>query len=185
MWTRIVAKVTLPHDRDRGLTDAEELRIGIVDAHANGETRREVHPVERTFDVGQAVGELRVLGQDSVADAFDMAVEAAVGMAHEIDVDVRADGDVFELGLAVVGDDIPGARVDEGEQGRARMSVGSDGDVHAGDVGVEGSDDAGAFEIEPGAVHLRCQGGTLRLWCLDAVDGVDGLAQLRLGLGGL
>ena len=30
---------TLPHDRDCGLADTEELRVGIIDAHANGETR--------------------------------------------------------------------------------------------------------------------------------------------------
>ena len=86
---------TLPHDRDGGLADAEELRVGVVDADANREPRREVYPVERALDVGQAVGELAVLGEDSEANALDVAVEAAVGMTHEIDLDVRADGDVL------------------------------------------------------------------------------------------
>src|ERR1700733_9217079 len=103
-----------------------------------------------------------------------MTAEAAVRMPHEIDVDVRPDGDTLELGLAVVGDDIPGACVDEGEQGCAWMSVGSNGDVHAGDVGIERSEDAGAFQVEPGTVHLRRQGRALRLWCLDAAEGVGG-----------
>ena len=112
---RTVATGRLPHDRDGGLADAEELRVGVVDAHANGEPRREMHPVECALDVGQAVRDPAVLRENSVANALDVAIEAAVGVAHQIDVDVCADGDVLELGLAVVGDDVPGACIDESE----------------------------------------------------------------------
>ena len=72
-----------------------------------GNRRREMHPVERALDIGQAVGELAVFGKDAEADALHVAFEPAVGVPHDIDVDMRADGDGLELGLAVVGDDVP------------------------------------------------------------------------------
>ena len=161
------------------------MRIGVVDAYANRKPRREVYPVQCALDVGQTVSEPSVLRENSVADALHVAFETTIGVAHEINVHLRPDGDVLELGLTVVGDDVPGARIDEGEYRRTGMSISAYGEIQTRDISVERSDNACALKIKPGAIDLGNPCGSLRFGSFDAIDGMNSLAELRLGLSSL
>src|SRR5260370_38930880 len=118
-------------------------------------------PCECALDIWQAASDFSVFRENAIADALYVAFEPAVRMCHHIDIDGGADMDVLQLGLAIVGDDVPVASVDEGEQRAARVGVGAQGDGHAGYIGIEGSEDASALKIEACAVHLGGLGGGL------------------------
>src|ERR1700681_791751 len=73
-----LAAMSLPHNRDGCCSDAEQLWVGIVNMHADGEPRGEMHPVKRALDIRQATGDLAVFGEDPVTDALYMASKSAV-----------------------------------------------------------------------------------------------------------
>src|SRR6266851_2704321 len=113
-----------------------------------------MHPVQRALNIWQAAGDLSVFREDTVPDALHVAFEPAVRVCHHIDIDEGADMDVLQLGLAVVGDDVPVTSVDESEQRRARMGVGTQRDVHVGYISIEGSEDASSLKIEARVIDL-------------------------------
>src|SRR5271154_4607208 len=90
--------------------------------------------------------------------------------------------DIFQFGLAVVGNDIPVAAIDESKDRAAWMRVFANRDVHVGDVGIEGGGNSSALEIESRAVNLGCFSGPLCQQSFNSANGVDGLAEPRLGL---
>ena len=62
------------------------------------------------------------------------------------------------------------------------MSISAYGEIQTGDISVERSDDACAPKIEPGAIDPGSPCGSLRFGSFDAIDGMNSLAELRLGL---
>src|SRR5512140_3214468 len=95
----------LPDDGDGGGADAEQHRIGILHVDAYGEPCRQMNPVEGALDIGQPGGHAPILREDTKACAFDDAVELAIGMPHQINVDMHAVTDVADVGLSVIGND--------------------------------------------------------------------------------
>src|ERR1700732_5085193 len=83
-----LAAISLPHDRDSCRSNAEQLPIGIVNVDADWKPRREMHPVERALNIGQAAYDLAIFGEDAVADALHVACKSAVRVSHHVDVDV-------------------------------------------------------------------------------------------------
>src|SRR5260370_14906097 len=121
-----------------------------------------MYPIEGAIDVRQPVCNIAIFGEDSVANAFDGAVEFSVWMSHQIDIHMRPNVDVLQLGFAIVGDNIPGAGIDQRKHRSAGVRVGALRDVQIGYVGVEWGDDVAAFKIEPRAVYLSGLGGPLQ-----------------------
>src|SRR5215469_223979 len=97
--------------------------IGIFDAYTHGKTGRKMNPIQCAFDIGKTVRDLAILRQDTKTDALDLAIEPSVGMAHEVHIDVCANGNALEFRLAIVGNDVPGPRINKREQWSAGMSV--------------------------------------------------------------
>jgi hypothetical protein len=88
---------------------------GIVDVHPDWKPRGEMYPVEGAFDIRQAASDLSVFREDIRTAGSKATSRASATMCHHINIDRGADMDVLQLGLAIVGDDVPIAGVDEGE----------------------------------------------------------------------
>src|SRR5580692_10676714 len=98
-------------------------------------------------------------------------------MTHDVNIDMHAELNVLEFGFPVVGNNPPVARVDQREEWTTRMSVGSFGDIHVCDIGIERRHHAAAFEVEPRAENFRSFCRTFREKRLDSVDSVSSLTQ--------
>jgi len=151
----------LSHHGDGCLTHPEDRRIGILYANTNGKSRRKVHPIQRAFDIGQAIRYGSVFWKDAKANALHDTFEPVVRMTHQVDIDMHPGTDVLELGFPIVGDDPPVTRVDQGKERAAGASIGSFGDIHVGHVSVEWCHHAATLEIEPGAENFGGFGLTL------------------------
>ena len=100
-------------------------------------------------------------GKTPIANALHDAVEPAVRMTHQVNIDMHPGTDVLELGFPIVGNDPPVARVDQCEERTARASIGSFRNIHVRYVSVERRHHAATFEIEPGIENFGGFGLTL------------------------
>src|SRR4029450_2117392 len=102
-----------------------------------GKAGREPDPVERALDAWQALDAGAVLGQHGPPKADHRAVEAPARPGLQIQVDRRARWNMPELGLAEVGDDVPGARIHEREHFHPGPGEGAVRNVQVDDLAGE------------------------------------------------
>jgi hypothetical protein len=140
---------------------------------ANWKARREMDPVQRLLDIWKTSRNFSIFREHSVPDTFDNATEFAVGMSHQEHVNTAITVDAFQLRFTIVCDHAPGPGVNEREHSHTRMSIRALRNIHVRNVGIERSNDAATFQIEPCFVHLGGRGGTLRNERLYAVNGMD------------
>src|SRR5271167_552376 len=95
-------------------------------------------PIQCALDLRQARLNRAIFRKNSVPDAFDDAMELAVRMSHQENVDSRSDVNVFDLRLPIVRDHIPNGGIDECEHRSAWTRIGAHGNVHVRHVSVEG-----------------------------------------------
>src|ERR1700759_778248 len=111
------------HHSCGGLPHAKKRGVGVLHTYTHWEPRGEMDPIQRALDVGQSRRYRSIFWEYTKADAFNRAIELAVGMSHQIDIDVAAFVDRLELGFAVVRNDPPIAGVDQGKHGAAGVRV--------------------------------------------------------------
>src|SRR5260370_17440640 len=86
-----LAAMKLPHDRDGCGSNAEQVRVGIVDVHTHWKPRGEMYPVECALDIWQAASDFSVFRENAIADPLYMAFEPAVRMCHQLAIAGAAD----------------------------------------------------------------------------------------------
>src|SRR5262245_16910600 len=121
------------HDRRRPHAE-RVLGIPILEEDSHGDAVGEPDPVERLAHGGEAADGSAVLLVYGPSDPLDDTPEAAVRIAHQIDVGGHARADRGEEGLAEIRHHVPRPVVDEGEDLLPLARVLADGDVQIGDV---------------------------------------------------
>src|ERR1700756_1748449 len=53
-WNEKPSNIQSPHDRHGGCPDTEQSGIWILNTNSHRESRRQVHPIEGPFDVGES-----------------------------------------------------------------------------------------------------------------------------------
>src|SRR5271154_2508270 len=137
-----------------------------------------MNPIESAFDFRKSPGHLTVFGEYSITDTFYPACELSLGVSQDVDIDRRADVNVFYFPLTIVGDHGPLAIIDERKHRRAGSRIGTFGDIQVGHVGIEGRDNAAALEVHTRPVDPRGQPRTLGLQNVQGVDDMNRLPQL-------
>src|ERR1700692_1302545 len=117
--------IRLSHHRHGCSSDTEQIGIGVLNTNANREPRREMHPVEGPFDIGESGDYAAILGEHAIPDTLHQPSELSFWMPHEVNFDRRADAYVFHFPLTIVCDDPPFTGIDEREHRSARSRVGA------------------------------------------------------------
>src|ERR1700722_16586141 len=170
--------IQLSHDRHRRSSYAEQIGIGVLNTNTNREPRRQMHPIEGPFDVGQSGDHASVLREHAIPNTLHHPGEPFLWMSHEVHIDERADADAPHFRLTIVRDNPPLASVDEREHRSARSGVGALRGVLVGYVGIERRDDAASLEVEPGAINPCGQTRPLGLKDIQGVDNMNRLPEL-------
>src|SRR5271157_34348 len=151
----------LSHDGGSGFANSKQRRVRVLYANAHGKARGNMHPVQRVLDVGKAVTQSRIVWGHAKTKTFHDSVKTLRGLAHHVYVHMLPRPNGFQLRFAVVRDDIPGAVIDEGEDGHTRLGIFALGDIEVGHVSVEGGLDCAALKIKLCITDLRSLGRSL------------------------
>src|SRR5579884_445804 len=123
------AAEALDHDDRRRTHPERKLRVGILEDDPHREALRKPHPVERRLDLRQALDGRAVVLIERPADALHHAVETAIRVAQQVDINAHAGPDVGEKIFAEVSQHIPGAIIDQAQHLAAFVGVLADRDV--------------------------------------------------------
>src|SRR5271165_549030 len=174
-FSALNSDTALSHNGGGGFPDSEQCLVRILNANAHGKARSDMHPVQSVLDVGEPVAESRILGRHAKAKALHDSVKTLGGLTHHVHVDVLSRPNGLQLRFPVVGDDIPRAVIDQGEDGHAGLGIFAFGDVEVGYVSVEGRPDGATLQIELCITDLRRFGRPL---CEQGVENLHGMHAL-------
>jgi hypothetical protein len=138
-------------------------------------------PVEAAIDVGETVSDGPILGKRAMAHAIDDAIEPTSGMFHQIDLNVHARLNPFQLRLAIAGKNPPYAGIDERKHGHAHVRISTLRDIHIGDIAIKWGANVTPLQVQFRLRDLGCAIRALRRESFEGIHGMLGFAEFRLG----